>query len=502
MLLYKSSMTRPRLPARRKYRDVEQRHGDAWRSVSAEPSFAASQRSPHTGSVTGHETASAWSGAPEGGSARGTPLASPGRRSTGSSVRRMCAERSVAMSSAPSTAESTAFQPAALRGKHVNSIHAQGVLSDWSTEFPAAVVAEAMHVIYDEVTDQFDCTEAARLKASKTSTDQHMEKRQKALGLFDSIAERRGVLGMCGDVGKGPEAGLIPATTQEKLRLTKPGTASCGPICSFLNQRTEREQNLIQRAMEETGVCVQPQAPDRKNTLKLEFLGADEEEPNVFYFEQTNANNPHQTGHLKWRLSCFVDRVWKSAAPRPYGPSREWGGRGAALNRRTATAATSTNLATHNFHRREAIGRRFHDSSCMWSMRSSGERTLLRPSLLLRLRRWSTCQRTRRCPPLSRRAMCPFKCTGCRELFQVSVPPRPIAFTRASKLAVHRQGDRVVPIGWAQQPKDQSPFFPRPPHPRTPRTCTGRVSPSKTGMTKGGSPTLRAQSVRRQFTTR
>lgn len=321
MLLYKSSLSVPRLPSRRKYREVARRHGDAWRSVSAEPSFASTQRSSSPNSV-GRERTSAWSGAPEATtSGRGSPLASP-ERSRGS----LTAQSDSLLSNVPSTASSNVHRPALLRGKRVNSIHVQGVLSDWSTEFPAAVVAETMHIIFDESTDQFDCTLAARLKTSKAATDQHIEKRQKALDIFDSIAERRGILGMCGDVGQGPDAGLIPANAQEKMRMTKPGTASCGPICSFLNERTEREQNAIQRALEESGVSVQAQAPDSKNTLKFEFLGADEEEPNVFYFEQTNVHNPHNSGRLKWRLSCFVDRVWKSAAPRPYGPSRDWGG--------------------------------------------------------------------------------------------------------------------------------------------------------------------------------
>jgi len=46
----------------------------------------------------------------------------------------------------------------------------------------------------------------------------------------------------------------------------------------------------------------------------------------VFYFEQEGKANPAGRGLLKWRLKCTRDAEWRSAAPRAYGPSRDWGG--------------------------------------------------------------------------------------------------------------------------------------------------------------------------------
>lgn len=329
MLLYKSSLPKAQLPSRRKYGEVARKHGVAWRSVSAEPSYASSSLSPHSASQLAlRERSTIWSGAPAAQQAQGgrpwtdfpstdsSPLPTPPQ--TG--------KCGAGLSTSTSTSQSTKFNPAELRGKRINSVHVRGVLSDWSAEFPAKVVAETMHVTFDEATSAFDSTRSTHLHSSMAASDEHMEKRQKAHALFDTVAERRGILGMCGDVGLGPEAGLIPETNAEKMRTTKRGTASCGPIYSPLTERPERQQNSIQRAMEDTGVRPQAQPPQGKKSLQFELLGADEGEPNVFYFEQTDVRNPFNTGWLKWRLSCFVDRVWQSAAPRPYGPSRDWGG--------------------------------------------------------------------------------------------------------------------------------------------------------------------------------
>jgi hypothetical protein len=308
MLLYKSSLSR--IPARRKYGEAERRYGEAWRSVSAEPS------SNHL-VIGGSSGESLWSGAPgaarEGGSRRVTPQTSSG-------------SAWLSGSATPSTAQSGAYNPVALKGKRVDSAHAKGVLSEWSTEFPAQTVAETLHVVFDEPTGTFECSAAAHLRASMLNTDQHMAKRQKASEVFRTIADRRGVLGMCGDVGLGPEAGLIPMTSDEKMRTTKSGTASCGPLYTAVTERTAERQSPIQRAMDEVGVSAQPDAPESKTRMHMEFLGADEEDPNAFYFQQVGVKNPNSTGWLKWRLSCFVDRVWKSEAGRPYGPSRDWGG--------------------------------------------------------------------------------------------------------------------------------------------------------------------------------
>ena len=299
--LYKSSLSR--LPARRKYFTAASQYGNAWRSVSAEPS------SNHLFAGSGSLTELAWSGAP------------------GAAHCENDAWRLTPQTSSSTQSGAVAFNPAALKGKCINSEHAKGMLSEWSTELPAETVAETMHVFFDEASGTFDCSVAAQHRASMLSTDQHMAKRQKATEIFATIADRRGVLGMAGDVGFGPESGLIPLTSEEKMRTTKPGTAACGPLYTAVTERTaERQQSPIQRAMDEAGVLAQPEIPQSKNTLRMHFLGADEEDPNAFYFQQTGVTNPNNTGWLKWRLSCFVDRVWKSEAGRPYGPGRDWGG--------------------------------------------------------------------------------------------------------------------------------------------------------------------------------
>jgi hypothetical protein len=300
MPLYKSSLSR--LPARRKYGTAAAQYGKAWRSVSAEPS------SNHLFAGSGSLSELAWSGAP--GAAHREHDAG------------QLAPRTISR-----TQSTVAFNPAALKGKRIDSEYAKGMLSEWSTEFPAETVAETMHVLFDEASGTFDCSVAAQRRASMLSTDQHMAKRQKATEIFATIADRRGVLGMAGDVGFGPESGLIPLTSDEKMRTTKPGTAACGPLYTAVTERTaERQQSPIQRAMDEAGVLAQPEIPQSKNTLRMDFLGADEVDPNAFYFQQTGVTNPNNTGWLKWRLSCFVDRVWKSEAGRPYGPGRDWGG--------------------------------------------------------------------------------------------------------------------------------------------------------------------------------
>jgi hypothetical protein len=56
------------------------------------------------------------------------------------------------------------------------------------------------------------------------------------------------------------------------------------------------------------------------------FVGPDPAEAGVFYFEQEGKANPAGSGLLKWRLKCTRDAEWRSAAPRAYGPSRDWGG--------------------------------------------------------------------------------------------------------------------------------------------------------------------------------
>jgi hypothetical protein len=161
-----------------------------------------------------------------------------------------------------------------------------------------------MHIIYDDQTETFHVCEETRRPADDLQAD----KRRKANEIFGDIADRRGILGMCGDVGLGPEQTLIPETSAEKMLMTKPGRASCGPIHSYVTEP-------------------QPKTSEgKRGMLHFELLGPDEEQPNVFYFEQPDVVNPHRSGPLKWRLTCLVDRVWISPNVRPYGPSREWGG--------------------------------------------------------------------------------------------------------------------------------------------------------------------------------
>jgi hypothetical protein len=41
---------------------------------------------------------------------------------------------------------------------------------------------------------------------------------------------------------------------------------------------------------------------------------------------QRNRPTPSRVNNQLWQLRCRRERVWNSAAPRPYGPSRDWGG--------------------------------------------------------------------------------------------------------------------------------------------------------------------------------
>ena len=307
MLHYKSSL--PRLPSRRKYGDALRKYGEVWRSVSAEPSYASMALLQHWsqfGEVLRER--STWSGActspaAEQARAQRPPVDLPLWVNPGGG--------SFSGRSTPSTALSTMFNPTPeLRGKHINSTHVTGVLSDWCTEFPAETVEETMHIVFDEATGEF---QSAHDRVRHAQMDKHMQKRQKANAQFETVAERRGILGMCGDVGLGPEARLIPDTNAEKVNTTRRGTASCGPIHSLLTERLEKKHSSIQHAMEDTGVGPQLRPAQGKNALKFQLLGADEEEPSAFYFEQSDVPNPYHTGWLKWRLSCFVDRIWHSA---------------------------------------------------------------------------------------------------------------------------------------------------------------------------------------------
>ena len=307
MLHYKSPL--PRLPSRRKYGEALRKYGESWRSVSAEPSYASMALLQHSSQFREVlRERSTWSGActsPAAKQARAQrpPVDLPLRGNPGGG--------SFSDRSTPSTALSTMFNPTPeLRGKHINSVHATGVLSDWCTEFPAETVEETMHIVFDEATGEF---QSAQDRVRRAQTDKRTQKRQKANAQFETVAERRGILGMCGDVGLGPEARLIPDTNAEKVNTTRRGTASCGPIHSLLTERLEQKNNSIQRVLEDTGVRPKPCPAQGKNELKFELLGADEEEPSAFYFEQSDVPNPYHTGWLKWRLSCFVDRIWHSA---------------------------------------------------------------------------------------------------------------------------------------------------------------------------------------------
>ena len=239
------------------------------------------------------------------------PATNKASLSRGVDVLRLDSEAAPGASAGTSMARpSAAFSAAVLKGKRVNHPQVQGVLSDWSLELPAEVVAGSMFITFDEATGLFDCSQEARQRTSAAHADELRQKRHRAMAFFETFGQKKGVLGMAGKVRGGPEDGLIPETTAEKMSSTRQGAAASGPIHSYLNERS-------------TGFL---KAPKALSMLGFDYLGADDTETNVFYFEQPGVSNPKQSGHLKWRLTCFVDRVWKSAAPRAYGPSRTWGG--------------------------------------------------------------------------------------------------------------------------------------------------------------------------------
>jgi len=138
---HQKTYTKPQLPARRKYGEATLKYGEAWRSVSAEPSYASSSLVQRSSSAKGDEPLqerSAWSGAaeklefgPPCVKAPQTAVPTNNVRQSRSSVR---------------TADS-AHNPVQLRGKQINSAHVKGVLSEWSTEFQASVVADTMHIV-------------------------------------------------------------------------------------------------------------------------------------------------------------------------------------------------------------------------------------------------------------------------------------------------------------------------------------------------------------------
>lgn len=64
----------------------------------------------------------------------------------------------------------------------------------------------------------------------------------------------------------------------------------------------------------------------RRPGLVFDYICPDPYENDTFYFTQRGKETPQRNGSQKWQLRCVREKVWKSAAPRAYGPSRDRGG--------------------------------------------------------------------------------------------------------------------------------------------------------------------------------
>lgn len=208
-----------------------------------------------------------------------------------------------------------------------------GTLSRWSCEIGAGQAQELFCIQWDEATGKFRRSEELAKLNYVTSLEAATAKRNDAASVFATVAEKRSALGMVGGVVSGADCAELPDTTAEKMRMVPNGFASSGPIRSTITERLPTFQakdghthsaEILARIFEQIGYRGRIQT--EKNKLQFDFIGTDDKEEDVFYFAQRRSVNPNRDGPVKWRLKCSRDTVWRSAAPRPYGPGREWGG--------------------------------------------------------------------------------------------------------------------------------------------------------------------------------
>ena len=201
------------------------------------------------------------------------------------------------------------LKTASVESRRVESV-VSGELSEWSYEVPNELVVNLFGIRYSEEEERYIRVEDELARTSQEAVNYLIQKYLSAQRSSRRVSIERSKLGMSG--GRRDRNSLNDlerlhdGAIDALLRGRRKSCDDTSPISAYRDQ------------MEEENLCY----------VKTPFiyLGQDPVDDNIFYFEQDNSLDPSREQRVRWRLKGIRDKEWISAAPRPYGPSRSWGG--------------------------------------------------------------------------------------------------------------------------------------------------------------------------------
>ncbi len=182
-----------------------------------------------------------------------------------------------------------------------------GSLSKWSCKVSAPQAKELFNIIWDNAEQKFTHSADLATENKMRRIEATVDSRNAANLVFAKVADKRSMLGMAGNTA--PD-NLVDRA--DSLPLVGCALAPLAHAATLVHHDHIEVRRLP------------PAAPPPR--LQYDYLGPDPQDPSSFYFAQCGRLDASGDGPQQFRLSCARSRVWRSSAPRSYGPGPEWGG--------------------------------------------------------------------------------------------------------------------------------------------------------------------------------